>query len=70
MTNIKNKKTAWIEFTIQAAFLREILHSLNHPPSDLKLFTKGLPQISKHNYQPSFFLNEPMLLKIQILPVS
>lgn len=47
MTNIKNKKTAWIEFTIQAAFLREILHSLNHPPSDLKLFTKGLPQISK-----------------------
>ena len=34
-------------YTIQAAFLREILHSLNHPPSDLKLFTKGLPQISK-----------------------
>lgn len=34
MTNIKNKKTAWIEFTIQAAFLREILHSLNHPPAD------------------------------------
>lgn len=48
MTNIKNKKDkTWIEFTIQAAFLREILHSLNHPPSDLKLFTKGLPQISK-----------------------
>ena len=44
MTNIKNKKTAWIEFTIQAAFLRGILHLLNHPPSDLKLFTKGLPQ--------------------------
>ncbi|EEB27338.1 hypothetical protein HMPREF0105_3195 [Bacteroides sp. 3_1_33FAA] len=47
MANIINKKTAWIKFTIQAAFLRGILHLLNHPPSDLKLFTKGLPQISK-----------------------
>lgn len=41
MTNIKNKKTAWIEFTIQAAFLREILHSLNHPLLTLNYSQKG-----------------------------
>ena len=59
MANIINKKTAWIKFTIQAAFLRGILHLLNHPPSDLKLFTKGLPPTGVTTHSHLFQVNVP-----------